>query len=194
MKYLNRLFILSIVFSALSLSCNAGSKEEKNAGLVNSLVKKLVLPNTSLDDLKVSIIVQGDFNGDGFDDFAALFLPDSAIRGSNRLNVKELWNYSESLVSNKIHKSLVIFHGSKNGWLSDSTQGFVLLDKSGVLDTPSFELLVSRVGDKEYKNNASYLSVVLKSDLLILSTEAGIDTVIYWDKGIYNLFESDEIP
>jgi len=193
MKYLIRLFIL-LISTTLSLSCNAENKEDKNVGVVNGLVKKLVLPDTRLDDLKVSMIVQGDFNGDGFDDFAAIFLPDSDIKKSNRLKVKELWNYSESATSGKAHKSIVIFHGSKSGWLSDSTKVFVLLDKSGALETPSFELLVSRTGDKEYKDNISYLPVVLKSDLLILPTEASIDTYIYWDKGSYKLFEPDEIP
>ena len=194
MKYLNRLFVLSIVTASLSLSCNAGNKEHKNVELVNGLVNKLILPKSTQVDSKVSMIVQGDFNGDGFEDYVATFMPVSGLNESSRLKIKKLWIYPGVVSSGKLHKSLVVFHGNKNGWASDSIQSYVLLDTSGALETPSFELLVSRTGDKEYKDNISYLPVVLKSDLLILPTEAGVDTYIYWDKGSYKLFEPDEIP
>jgi len=194
MKYLNRLFVLSIISATLSLSCNASDKMEDNAGLVNSLAKKLISSKVALDFSKKSEVLQGDFNGDGIDDIAAVFLPVSDIKGTDKLKVIKLWNYPGQVSSGKQHKSIVIFHGSKSGWLSDATQGFVLLDTTAALETPSFKLLISRVSDKDYRNHASYLPVKLKSDLIIVPTEAGIDTYIYWDKGSYKLFEPDEIP
>jgi len=194
MKYLNRLFVLSIISATLSLSCNAGNKAENNAGLINSLAKKLISSKVILDVSKPSEVLQGDFNGDGLDDLAAVFLPVSDIKDTVRLKVINLWNYPGQVSSGKFHKSIVIFHGSKSGWLSDATQGFVLLDTTAVLETPSFELLLSRVSDKDYRNHASYLPVKLKSDLIIVPTEAGIDTYIYWDKNSYKLFEPEEIP
>ena len=194
MKYLNRLFVLSIISATLSLSCNAGNKAENNAGLINNLAKKLNSSKVILDVSKTSEVLQGDFNGDGLDDLAAVFLPVSDIKDTDRLKVIKLWNYPGQVSSGKFHKSIVIFHGSKSGWLSDATQSFVLLDTTAALETPSFELLLSRVGDKDYRNHASYLPVKLKSDLIIVPTEAGIDTYIYWDKNSYKLFEPEEIP
>ncbi len=138
--------------------------------------------------------MQGDFNGDGINDFAVVFLPVADVIETNRLKVTKLWSYPDSAASEKNHKSLLIFHGSKGGWLSDDDRVFVFLDQSGALETPSFELLISRVKDKDYKNNISYLPVVIKSDLIILPTEAGIDTYIYWDKGEYKLYEPEEMP
>ena len=138
--------------------------------------------------------MQGDFNGDGIEGFAAIFMPVSELKESSRLKINKLWNYPGAVSSDKLHKSLVVFHGSENGWLSDSIQSYVLLDTSGVLETPSFELLVSRNGDKDFKDNVSYVPVSLKSDLLILPIEAGIDTYVYWSNGTYNLFEPEEMP
>ena len=204
MKYLSRLFALSVVSASLSLSCNAGNKEHKNVELVNNLVKKLILPKTTQGTSTVPMVikdeiiqgdfVQGDFNGDGIEDFAAIFMPVSGLTESGRLKIKKLWNYPGVVPSDKLHKSLVVFHGDKNGWETDSIQSYVLLDTSGALETPSFKLLISRTGDKSFKENASYLPVSLKSDFLILPTEAGIDTYIYWSKGAYNLFEPEEMP
>ena len=194
MMYLNRLFILSIISAIFSFSCNAGDKSDENTVLVNSMVKKLLSSKAVIDINNASTVIQGDFNGDGINDFAVVFLPVAEITASNKLKVTKLWNYPGSVSSGKLHKSLAIFHGSKSDWLSDATQVFVLLDDTAALETPSFELLISRIGDKEYKNHTSYLPVKLQSDLIILPTEAGIDTYIYWDKDTYKLFEPEEIP
>ncbi len=183
------------VFSLmLSLPCNAENNTDVNAELINSLVKKYVSENAIVDLKKPLNILQGDFNGDGINDFAVVFLPVTGVVETNRLKVTKLWNYPESVANVKLHKSLIIFHGSKGGWLSDETKVFVFLDQTGVLEAPSFKLLISRVKDKDYKNNISYLPVVIQSDLIILPSEAGIDTYIYWDKGVYILYEPDEIP
>lgn len=194
MMYLNRLFILSIFSVTLSLSCNAENNVDKNIELVDSLIKKLISTKAILNDSKASNIQKGDFNGDGMDDLAAVFLPVSDISDSNKLKTIRLWNYPDQISSDKSHKSLVIFHGSKGGWLAGATQIFVLLDSTGALETPSFELLISRTADKDYKNHSSYLPAEVKADLIIVPTEAGIDTYIYWDKTSYKLFEPEEMP
>ena len=68
-----------------------------------------------------------------------------------------------------------------------------MLDYTGAHETPFFELIVSHVGDNDYKNNISYLPVKLKMDLIVIPTEAGIDTYIYFDKDGYKLFEPEEM-
>ena len=191
---LNRLFILSVISVIFSLPCNAADNRDVNSVLVNNLVKKYLSAKETIDVKNTWTLYQGDFNADGVNDFALVFLPATKITESNKLRVVKLWSYPTSVTSGVFHKSIAIFHGSKNGWLSDDVQVFVLLDKTGVLETPSFKLLISHVGDKEYKNHISYLPIKLKSDLIIVPTEAGIDTYIYWDKNAYKLFEPEEIP
>ena len=92
-------------------------------------------------------------NGDGLIDLAILFLPVFEMTASNNLNVSKLWQYPGNVTSAGFHKSLAIFHGSESEWLSGNTQVYVLLDDTGALETPSFKLLVSHVGDKDYKDN-----------------------------------------
>ena len=104
------------------------------------------------------------------------------------------WVYPSTEKSKKYHRSLVIFQKTSNNWLTDKTRVFTMLDTTGVLETPSFKLLVSYKSNKDYSEHASMLPVKTNSDLIILPTEAGIDTYIYWDKDTYKLFEPEEIP
>jgi len=187
----NKLFILSIVATSVSLSCNAGNNIDKNIDIASGLIERLGSPKAILD---ASNIRQGDYNGDGLADFAVVFKPDSVKFSNTDIKVSKLWNYTGTASSEELHKSIAIFHGSKQGWLSNDIQAYILLDYTGALETPSFELIVSHVGDKDYKNNIFYLPVKLKMDLIIIPTEAGIDTYIYFDKDGYKLFESEEMP
>lgn len=194
-----RIFILLIITAIAPVSCNAsdsnGDGDGKKAVDVNQLLKKHLSPKIVTGPDETSSVIKGDFNGDGVIDIAVLFLPASDMIASNNLNVSKLWQYPGAVSTSGFHKSLAIFHGGESDWLSGDTQVHVLLDDTGALETPSFELLVSHVGDKDYKDNVKYLpGIKLQSDLIILPTEAGIDTYIYWDQGSYHLFEPDEIP
>ena len=136
----------------------------------------------------------GDFNGDDLEDIAVLFKPTSKPVETTQLKVNMPWVYPSTTKSNKYHRSLIIFQKAGNNWLNDKTRVFIMLDTTGVLETPSFKLLVSYKSDKDYSEHASMLPVKINNDLIILPTEAGIDTYIYWDKDTYKLFEPEEIP
>ena len=194
MMNLYRTFILLIITAIIPVSCNASDSNDDKTVDVSKLVKKYISPKIVIGPDIASSVINGDFNGDGVIDLAMLFLPVSEMTASNNLNVSKLWQYPGSVSSAGFHKSLAIFHGSESEWLSGDTQVYVLLDDTGALETPSFKLLVSHVGDKDYKDNALYLPVKLQSDLIIIPTEAGIDTYIYWHQGRYQLFEPDEMP
>ncbi len=190
-----RIFILLIITTMAPASCNASESNAVKAVDVNQLIKKYLSPKFVTESDDTSSVIKGDFNGDGVIDLAVLFLPTSEIVTSNNLKVTKLWQYPDAVPTSGFHKSLVIFHGDESDWLSGDKQVHVLLDTTGALETPSFKLLVSHVRDKDYKDNVKYLPVnKLQSDLIILPTEAGIDTYIYWDQGRYHLFEPDEIP
>lgn len=183
------------IFSAsISLSCNAGNEVERNYKIADELLKKYISPKVVLGANQSSDVKQGDFNGDGIDDLAVVFLPLTKLAKSANVNAVKLWDYPSLNAKDKMHKSLAVFHGSKKGWHSDDIQAYVFLDNTGALETPSFELIVSKGNDKNYKENISFLPIKIKTDLIIIPTEAGIDTYLYWIDASYKLYEPDEMP
>lgn len=180
-----------ILATSVSVYCNAENNVDMHIDIAGDLIERLVSAKATLDASKVR---QGDFNGDGLADFAVLFMPDSVKFNNSNIKMNELWLYTGVSLSNKLHKSIAIFHGSEKGWLSKNIETYILLDYTGVLETPSFDLIVNKAGDKDYKSKVSYLPVNLMGDLIIIPTEAGIDTYIYFDKDGYKLYEPEEIP
>ncbi|MFK5913443.1 MAG: hypothetical protein QM484_03640 [Woeseiaceae bacterium] len=191
MKYIYILASLPLLL--LTLSCSAENNTNNSATvvkLINTfLSKQVTLKKNASPSFKL-----GDFNGDGLEDIAVLFTPISKPIESAQIKVSTPWIYPSTIQSKKYHKSLAVFQSAGGDWLSDKTRIFIMLDTSGVLETPSFKLLVSNKSDKDYKEHKNMLPVKTNNDLIILPTEAGIDTYIYWDKGTYNLFEPEEMP
>lgn len=192
MKTHSRLFVLSVAL--LSLSCSASDKNATTPETVRQLITNFFSEKVKPAEEKHPLFKIGDFNGDGIDDIATIVTPLSKPGESARIKVTMPWVYPGTPSGNEYHKSLVIFNGSKTGWMSDQTRAFLLLDTSGALETPSFDLLVSKKSDNDYKNHSKGLPTKITSDLIIIPTEAGIDTYVYWDKSGYVLFEPDEAP
>ena len=171
------------------LSCSA-DKAGNNIESVNKLLNHY-FPNQQKQNNSKVIFKTGDFNGDGLEDIVALFKPKSKPSETSQLSVTTPWSYSPN---KKYHRSLVIFQKAASDRFSGKTQVTVLLATTGVLETHSFKLIVSDKSDKDYHEHTSLLPVKTNNDLIILPTEAGIDTYVYWDKGKYTLFEPEEIP
>ena len=186
MKFIYRLTIPLLLIS-VSCSADVNNNSLTVAKLLNHFIpeqNKNFVPSFKL----------GDFNGDGLQDIAVLFIPSSKPKETTQLKVTMPWMYPTTKKSNKYHKSLVIFQKSKKEWLSKKTKIYAMLDITGVLETPSFKLLTSKKSDADYKQHTSMLPVKTDNDLIILPTEAGIDTYIYWDKNTYKLYEPEEMP
>lgn len=175
----------------LPLSCSAETNINHDSETVAKLFETFI---PGLNRIGTSGFKQGDFNGDGVIDIVALFTPESEPTETAQLNVLTPWVYPSTKPSDKYRKSLVIFQSTNGQWVLDKLQVFVLLDTNGVLETPSFELLTISKKDKNYASHASELPVKTGNDLIILPTEAGIDTYVYWDKSTYKLLEPEEIP
>jgi len=190
MKYIYILISLPILL--IPLSCSAGISGN-NSETVVKLLNYFFPEQKKLNNTK-PIFKLGDFNGDGLEDITVLFKPTSKPIETSQLKVSMPWVYPSTKTSKKYHRSLVIFQKAGNNWLTDKTRVFTMLDTTGVLETPSFKLLVSYKKDKDHSEHTSMLPVKTNNDLIILPTEAGIDTYIYWDKDTYKLFESEEIP
>lgn len=192
MKTLNSILILPIVL--LCLSCSANDKLPINEETIEKLIKYYFSDQAKIIKTTPPYFKAGDFNGDGLEDIVVLFLPKIKPKTSDHLKVSMPWGFPGPRASKIYTTSLAIFHGAHGYWLPAKTHAFALVDTSGAIETPSFELLVARKSDKDYKKYRAMLPVKILYDLIIIPTEAGIDTYIYWDKGSYKLFEPEEIP
>lgn len=188
-----KIFVLFPVVFFL-MTCDAGEQSVINKQALQKLLKHYFKSQATLVDDGRPMFRVGDFNGDGSKDIAVLFLPKSKPAKTSQVKLNMPWVYSEEDLLKPYRKSLVIFHGNKGGWMSSKTHVFVLLSTRGALETPSFELLITKKGDRDYKDHLAWLPIKVSSDIIIIPTEAGIDTYIYWDKSGYKLFEPDEIP
>jgi len=178
----------------MSLSCNAKDAGANNEQTARMLIMQYFPGQASIVENKKPFVRKGDFNADGIDDLAVLFLPNTKLKTSKQLKVSMPWVYPGVKPSKTYHQSLAIFNGDQSGWKSSNIRVFALLDTLGVLETPSFELLISRKNDKDYKSHSVMLPIKSSGDLIIIPTEAGIDTYVYWDKNEYKLLEPEEIP
>ena len=185
--------IIGLTFICFSfLSSNASGKLRIDNTLASSVVSYYFQQNPVEKD-KPSF-VSGDFNSDGYTDTAVLIKPAKNIKNKVKFTVIEPWRKSGGKIANRYHTSLAIIHGSANGFKNSKAKVFVLLDSTGVLETPSFELIVKKQTEKDFKEHSALLPIKTKSDFLILPTEAGIDTYVYWDKNTYKLYEPEEEP
>lgn len=192
MKFNNTFMLLSLFI--FTLSCSANNGVNTDAKTVKQLMDDYFPTYKSGSNHRKLEYKLGDFNGDGIIDVLVLFQPGFRPAETVQLKISKPWRYPGSESVKKHSKSIAIFNGSRSGWKSDKIRVYVLLDNIGVLETPSFKLLLSKTADKNYAEHNEILPVKSKSDLIIIPTEAGIDTYIYWDKNEYKLFEPDEIP
>lgn len=180
MKTLSSFFILFF-----SLSCSAEPSISHDSSTVAKLFETFIPGNYKKSELNFK---QADFNGDGVNDIVVLFTPKSKPKETSQLKVLTPWIYPNTKPANKYRKSLAVFQSNDGKWWLEKLHVFVLLDTNGVLETPSFELLTISKSNKQYLSHASSLPVKISNDLIIIPTEAGIDTYIYWDKGTYKLY------
>ena len=178
----------------LTLSCNASDTPAINAATVQQLIPHYFGKGANISDKKHPNFVSGDFNNDGTQDIAILFQPDASAKPNTQVKTSTPWQFPGSEKSNKYSTSLAIINGERDGFLSTQTKVFGLLDYSGVLETPSFELILVKSTDEEYREYQAMLKDKTNGDILILPTEAGIDTYIYWNKDKYEFFVPEEVP
>ncbi|MCI0506526.1 MAG: hypothetical protein L0Z73_10505 [Gammaproteobacteria bacterium] len=188
----SHLFILSSLL--LSLSCNAKDDVKVDAKIAQDAITQYFTAKATVTKSRQPAFITGDFNGDGIKDMAVLFRPAQTVTTSKQVQTSSPWAFPGSVQSANYHTSLAIFNGGSGDWLSPDTQVFALLDKSGSLETPSFQLMLKKKTDNEYAQLQAMLPAKHQGDLIVLPTEAGIDTYVYWDKTTYKLYVPMETP
>jgi hypothetical protein len=130
-----------------------------------------------------------DFDGDGVADSAFLMSVEGPVGvAPNVTVVRGLWGAD---VKGARRATLFIKFGKSN-------RAFLLTDMSGFFDTPIWRqkplpLEAAKRGSKAY-SEFHVQEKRIQNDILVLGTEAGIDTALYWNGKTFVLFAPAEEP
>ncbi|MGD8837280.1 MAG: hypothetical protein PVJ19_20210 [Desulfobacteraceae bacterium] len=186
--------LILLIALLIPLNCDAKDTTTINGETVQKLMQHYFSADAKVGDDRLPYYGTGDFNADGINDVAVLFYPQQNMKQSKQVRPSWPWAFEGSMQSDKHYKSLAIINGHPDGWMSPNTQVFALFDKSGTLETPSFQLIVKKRSENDYAQHLKGLPVPTAGDLIILPTEAGIDTYIFWNKSTYKLHIPEEVP
>lgn len=178
----------------LPWQCGASDKRPIDGNSVRAVMQHYFSADVKLGVDRPPFYVSGDFNDDGLQDIAVLFYPKADQMRSSQLHPSGPWSPNGKKQSDEFHKSLAIINGPRDGWQSPEAKVFILLDTSGVLETPSFQLILKKKSEDDHGRYLKKISVRKAGDLIILPTEAGIDTYLYWDDSLYRLHQPEEEP
>lgn len=134
-----------------------------------------------------------DFNGDGLAD--SIYYTDVVgdISDLSSVHLVQPWPKMDDQKQGAKTAIVIIHCGSS---LVEGSLSFVIHDKNdiSVLDTSA--MLQSEVIKKEMiaQLQEPELSARAKGDIVLIPTEAGIDSFIYWDGSSYQLYEDIDIP
>lgn len=210
MNILGRLCLWGVMLTPV-VACSAGEKpasgptsdktlSAKNTAVikhkpaVTDLVKKHFSSAAQVSTDSSPYYVAGDFNGDGHDDVAVLIQPQNTIKKQLHtapVMMSAPWIYSGQSLGSELRKSLAIING---GGSNDPVRVFALLDSSGVLETPSFELILIKKSDQGYAEHQAMLPEGSRADLIVLPSEAGIDSYILWENNQYTVYTPEDMP
>jgi hypothetical protein len=154
-------------------------------------------PAISLAQDRSPAVFHGDFNGDGRADMVA-FVRAERSHGAMPGDVQVLrpWSRSGEDLPGDLTPGadvmLAIVHGSTD---TGSGAGFLLYDpeSASILDAEAARkaFVVDRGGASGLDDELGRLA---RGDVLVIPTEAGIDTFLYWDGSTYRALQPLEYP
>lgn len=185
------IYLILLAVCIIPINCDAEDTGSINEKTVQKMIQHYFSAETMISQDSPPNYVKGDFNGDGLNDVAVLFHPQDNIKSSKRRQLIWPWAFNGSIQPKRLHKSLAIINGHPDGWMSQNTKVFALLDNSSALETPSIKLIVEKISGNEHFEN---IAARKTGDLLLIPTQAGIDTYVYWDHTTYKLHIPEEQP
>jgi hypothetical protein len=131
---------------------------------------------------------QGDFDGDGKPDSLQAVAVAANFQPTERMQMLNLWD--KAALKPPSPMALSLKHGNGN-------QEFLLYAAtyftSPIWRSPQLPLEIIQQGSPIHKLWQKQVKA-LKGDGIVLSTEAGVDTLLYWDGKTYRLFLPPEQP
>lgn len=197
---------LFIAMAIASPSCHSVDDKAVSSQVVQQILNhylpgSVIHRGTGSHDASSELVFkQADFNGDGRQDLVILITPVELPVNHKQIIISRPWHLTAKEVtaeapSKPYRTSLLIVQPSESGWLAADTRVDLLVDSQGIMETPSFELLVKYKSTEDVTTCAAVFPHAVQSyDVLILTTEAGIDTCIYWNGTRFDLYQPDEIP
>lgn len=193
MKIVTALLLLAML--SLPLPGVSGQDLSHNEITARSLIYRYISEKAGVGAAHEPYFKSGDFNGDGLLDLAVLFVPHDKPAPAPHIRIQSPWSSNPQGAQPPYRTSLAIFNNHKKGdWLSVPPDIYIFLDDSGVLETPSFEMHVARRSDRDFNKYCDQLPNTANGDLIILPSEAGIDTFVMWDGSNYTLVQPQETP
>ncbi len=131
---------------------------------------------------------EGDFDNDGIKDTLTVVQLTSAFRPSSRVQLFNFWgktplktpeNLALELISSRKKRPILIY--SQSYFDSPLWQGQQLPIQVVKRGTPAHQTWRTKVA-------------TLRSDGIVLGTEAGIDTLLYWSGETYRLYTPPDLP
>ncbi|MBQ1783232.1 MAG: hypothetical protein II007_06250 [Gammaproteobacteria bacterium] len=146
----------------------------------------IAMPLTGLNIDGVVDVVRGDFNGDGFED---LFLvAENIAPTSANVNQYAITGASDCKAPNG--DLGLIAHGDSKG---NPQQLHLLQACFGEFHGAIHRLEVMNAEQAKQRDGVS-LPQLVSGDVVLVPTEAAIDTFLYWDGKRYQLYLPDEVP
>ena len=194
---------ITLALAGWGAACSSAvdSGDDANAALFtaspDAALTEAFGPAISLAQDRSPAAFHGDFNGDGYADLIAFARAEGSGDATPAgVRVLRPWTASgeppPAGLSAGADVMLAIVHGSPGG---ESREAFLLHDP----DTPS--ILDTRAAREAFvvdRGSASTLNPEIArragGDILVLPTEAGIDTFLYWDGSTYRAYQPLEYP
>lgn len=142
----------------------------------------------------------GDFNGDRFRDLVMVVRLKAAFRElPGGVTVLDPWRTRRPSPAGPGTLALAILHGGREGLHAPPLGRYLLTDQeffaTPIWQTPPLKDLIGLVSKpRASRQGRRTLPRPAKGDAIRVATEAGIDTLLYWDGRTYRLYEPPEEP
>ena len=199
MRYLLSLFLCSALM-LLGLVKSQAQNADPAPSL--ALIKNAFGPNVEALGGTNPVELKGDFNGDGFQDIAVLVRPKGKrgelLPGVNVVQTSEGARPLEPTAILNGENSLAVIHGSAAGLQSPKDKFLIYAfgwigwngpETGGLLVLPKAKQIRDRKGYVALSSE-NYVSLpkVNKGAVIVVPTEAGINTILYWDGTKYRFW------
>lgn len=142
----------------------------------------------------------GDFNGDRFSDLAVMVrVRAPSGRLAKGVTILNPWDIRRTAAGGSSGLALAIIHGGRKGWSGAPLRRYLLTDRD-FFATPIWQSSAPKdlIGlvrkPRATQQGRRLLPRPAKGDAIRVATEAGINTLLYWDGKTYRLYAPPEEP